>query len=164
MTDEKTGYPLQQPYPPVNPGYPTGDAAYPPQPQPYGGAPPPYYHPPPQGGPEGQPLQTVGVAPQQPGQTVIIRQTQVQPNDYLGFAIFVTICCCLPFGIVGIVKASEVRSRFSAGDYQGAEESSRSAKNWSCAGLVTGLILIGSFFVFYVLLYVIILGAALSSY
>ncbi|PIK54853.1 hypothetical protein BSL78_08282, partial [Apostichopus japonicus] len=36
------------------------------------------------------------------------------------------------------------------GDYQGAEDSSRSAKNWSCAGLVTGLILFGSFFFFYV--------------
>ncbi|PIK41572.1 putative proline-rich transmembrane protein 1 [Apostichopus japonicus] len=63
--------------------------------------------------------------------TVIVRQTQIQPNDYLGFAIFVTICCCLPFGIVGIIKATEVRSRFISGDYQGAEDSSRSAKNWS---------------------------------
>lgn len=95
---------------------------------------------------------------------MIIRQTQAQPNDYLGFAIFVTICCCLPFGIVGIIKASEVRSRFLSGDYQGAEESSRAAKNWSCAGLVTGLIVLGSFFFFYVILYVLILGVAASGY
>ncbi|XP_071853316.1 uncharacterized protein [Apostichopus japonicus] len=186
MSDEKSGNP------PHNPAYPPPQqGSYPMQPnQPGGGAPPPYYQPPagqqypppgqqypPPGQqypPPGQQYPPVAgqqyppqggyvAAPQQPGQTVIVRQTQIQPNDYLGFAIFVTICCCLPFGIVGIIKATEVRSRFVSGDYQGAEDSSRSAKNWSCAGLVTGLILFGSFFFFYVILYVVILGAAAAS-
>ena len=47
---------------------------------------------------------------QAPGQVVIVRTAQgTQPNDYLMFAIFVTLCCCLPCGIVAIVKATEVR-------------------------------------------------------
>ena len=31
-----------------------------------------------------------------------------QPSSHLALAILVTIFCCLPFGIVSIVKASQV--------------------------------------------------------
>ena len=46
----------------------------------------------------------------QPGQTVIFRQPHAQPppKDYTVLAILVTVCCCLPFGIVGIIKALDV--------------------------------------------------------
>ncbi|XP_072043561.1 proline-rich transmembrane protein 1-like [Amphiura filiformis] len=65
-----------------------------------------------------------------------------QPNDYMCCAIFVTICCCLPLGIVAIVKSTWVRTRLASGDTAGAEEASRSAKCWSIAALVTGLLVI----------------------
>ena len=39
------------------------------------------------------------------------------PKDYFGFALFVTICCCLPFGIVGLIKSSEV-SQYRANQFE----------------------------------------------
>ncbi len=65
--------------------------------------------------------------------------THICPNTYLAQAILCTIFCCLPFGIVAIVKASAVTSRFDLGDYAGAEEMSRSAKNWVTAAFWTGV-------------------------
>ncbi|XP_072045118.1 proline-rich transmembrane protein 1-like [Amphiura filiformis] len=76
-----------------------------------------------------------------PGQTVIFRQPHAQPppNDYIVFAIVVTACCCLPFGIVGIVKALDARNKYDIGDYAAAESSSRAARSWSIAGVVCGV-------------------------
>ncbi|MFZ3275199.1 MAG: CD225/dispanin family protein, partial [Lutibacter sp.] len=45
---------------------------------------------------------------------------QHQPKNYLIESILVTIFCCLPFGIVGIVFAAQVNAKFDAGDYEGA--------------------------------------------
>jgi hypothetical protein len=52
------------------------------------------------------------------------------PN-YLVQSILVTLFCCIPFGIVAIVFASQVNSKLAAGDYQGAVQASNSAKLWS---------------------------------
>jgi len=55
------------------------------------------------------------------------------PN-YLVHAIIVTVCCCLPAGIVGIVYAAQVNTKLAAGDVAGAQEASRLAKMWSWIG------------------------------
>lgn len=68
------------------------------------------------------------------------------PPNYLAWAIIVTILCCLPFGIVAIVKSSEVNNAYAAGDYTRAYNSSQSAKNWCIWGAVCGVV----FSVFYV--------------
>ena len=60
-------------------------------------------------------------------------------SNYLVHAILVTVCCCLPFGIVAIVYAAQVNSKLNAGDYAGALESSRKAKRWCWIGLAVGL-------------------------
>ena len=57
----------------------------------------------------------------------------------LALAIVVTVLCCLPFGIVGIVYASQVGTKAQAGDIAGAEEASRKAKLWSLWGLGLGV-------------------------
>jgi len=49
-------------------------------------------------------------------------------NNYLVLAIVVTVLCCLPFGIVGIVYAAQVNARAQGGDIAGAEESARKAR------------------------------------
>jgi hypothetical protein len=52
------------------------------------------------------------------------------PN-YLAWAIVSTVCCgCWPLGIVAIVYAAQVNSKFAAGDYAGAQSSSDAAKMW----------------------------------
>jgi hypothetical protein len=61
------------------------------------------------------------------------------PN-YLVQSVMVTLCCCLPFGIVAIVNAAKVNSLIEAGDYQAAQQASDEAKKWSTIGFVCGLI------------------------
>ncbi|MEZ6068959.1 MAG: CD225/dispanin family protein [Pirellulales bacterium] len=61
------------------------------------------------------------------------------PN-YLVQAILVTLCCCLPFGIVGIVYAAQVKPKVAAGDYAGAKSASDSAKMWCMIGFGLGLL------------------------
>lgn len=77
-----------------------------------------------------------------PGQSV--------PN-YLVHAILVTVFCCLPFGIVGIVYAAQVNSKLSGGDYQGALDASNKAKMWSLVGFVCGLVGVGLYLVLIVI-------------
>lgn len=73
---------------------------------------------------------------------------QKPPKNYLVESILVTIFCCLPFGIAGIVFASQVNSKFAGGDYEGAVASSKSAKKWMTWGLVSGVIVIILYLVF----------------
>ena len=77
-------------------------------------------------------------------------------ESYLVLAIVVTVLCCLPFGIVGIVYAAQVNPKVQAGDIAGARESSRKAKLWTLWGLGLGL----SVYVLYAA--IIGLGAVLS--
>jgi len=67
---------------------------------------------------------------------------QIQPKNYLIESILVTMCCCQPLGIVGIVFASQVNSKYAAGDYAGAQQASNEAKKWVTWGFVSGLIII----------------------
>lgn len=61
------------------------------------------------------------------------------PKTWLIESILVTIFCCLPFGIAGIVNAAKVESRFYAGDIEGANRSSIEAKKWTMVSLWIGL-------------------------
>jgi len=65
---------------------------------------------------------------------------QTPPKSWLVESILVTIFCCMPFGIVGIVYASKVESRFSVGDYEGALRASMEAKKWTIIGFVLTLV------------------------
>jgi hypothetical protein len=64
-----------------------------------------------------------------------------RPSNYLALAIFTTICCCLPFGIVGIVKACQVNSLYAGGLYLEAQKASEDAKKWSLIGIVVGVVI-----------------------
>lgn len=74
---------------------------------------------------------------------------QHPPKNYLIESILVTIFCCLPFGIVGIVFAAQVNSKYTLGDYTGAKQTSKEAKKWMTLGLVSGLV-IGLFYLIYI--------------
>ncbi|XP_072162840.1 proline rich transmembrane protein 1B-like isoform X1 [Diadema setosum] len=112
-----------------------------------------------------QPIAAQPAVPPPPTHTtVIVRDAQVAPSNYMVQAILVTIFCCLPFGIVAIVKATEVNSRFATGDVVGAQESSRSAKKWATIGLITGIILNLAWIIFVIVYYVVILAAFSRSF
>jgi hypothetical protein len=67
-----------------------------------------------------------------------------QINNYLTPAILVTLCCCVPLGVVAIVFAAQVNSKLAAGDVAGAMESAKNARLWTWiafgAGLAGGVI------------------------
>lgn len=67
-------------------------------------------------------------------------ENQKPPKSWLVESILVTLFCCLPFGIAGIVNASKVESRFNAGDHAGAESASAAAKKWTMIGLIIGVV------------------------
>jgi hypothetical protein len=66
---------------------------------------------------------------------------QIRPKNYLIESILVTMCCCQPLGIVGIVFASQVNSKFNTGDYEGAKQASKEAKKWITWGFIAGLVI-----------------------
>ncbi|MGI8950195.1 MAG: CD225/dispanin family protein [Chitinophagaceae bacterium] len=70
----------------------------------------------------------------------------IQPKNWLVESILVTIFCCLPFGIAGIVFASQVNSKFAAGDYAGAMQASRDAAKWTKIGFFIGIALFVIYF------------------
>jgi hypothetical protein len=91
------------------------------------GAPPPPPPPPPYGAmPMGQP-------PMGP-----------PPQNNLVWAILTTIFCCLPLGVVSIVFAAQVNTKWAMGDFAGAQDSAKKAKQfalWSAIALPIGIVL-----------------------
>lgn len=67
---------------------------------------------------------------------------EVRPKNYLVESILVTIFCCLPLGIVGIIFASQVNSKFDTGDYEGAAKASKQAKQFMMWGLIAGVVVL----------------------
>ena len=63
----------------------------------------------------------------------------VIPN-YLWQSIAVTLCCCLPFGVVALVFSAQVNSKLAAGDVAGAQAASRSARTWIIVALIGGIV------------------------
>jgi hypothetical protein len=61
------------------------------------------------------------------------------PN-YLVQSILVTLCCCLPLGVVAIIFAAQVNSKLAAGDIAGAQEASQKAKMFCWIGFGLGLV------------------------
>ena len=82
-------------------------------------------------------------------------QQPVKPDNNLVMAIVCTVCCCLPFGIVGIVKACRVNSLWLAKQYDAAILEAQSARKWSLIGIVCGVVIS--------IIYVILYGAALAN-
>ncbi|WP_207943746.1 CD225/dispanin family protein, partial [Actinomadura sp. KC345] len=58
----------------------------------------------------------------------------------LVWAILTTIFCCLPAGVVSIVFAAQVNSKWNAGDQGGAQKASEKAKTWAIVSAVAGVI------------------------
>lgn len=59
---------------------------------------------------------------------------------YLVLSIITTVCCCLPFGVVGIVYATKINSAMNAGNYEEAQKSAKTAKIWIIVAAAVGVI------------------------
>lgn len=67
--------------------------------------------------------------------------TPVKPDNNMALAIITTVCCCLPFGIVAIVKASQVNSLYFGKQYAAAQQAAKDAKTWSLIGIAVGAVI-----------------------
>lgn len=63
------------------------------------------------------------------------------PN-YLVQSILVTLCCCMPLGIVAIIFSAQVNSKLASGDLAGARDASAKAKMFAWIGFAFGLVAI----------------------
>ncbi|WP_188194964.1 CD225/dispanin family protein [Nonomuraea sp. SYSU D8015] len=140
--------------PPSGGGYGGGYGQQPPSGGGYGGG---YGQQPPSGGGYGggygqQPPSGGGYGGQQP------------PDNQLVPAILTTLFCCLPFGIVAIVKSSQVNQKWQVGDYQGAMQAAEEAKTWWKRSLIFGAISIVLIILAYVLFFVIFAASMSATY
>jgi hypothetical protein len=69
-----------------------------------------------------------------------------KPPNHLVWAILSTLFCCLPFGIVSIVFAAQVDSKYNGGDYAGSVAASNNAKKWAIISAVVALALTALWF------------------
>lgn len=63
-----------------------------------------------------------------------------RPSTYLGWAIAATLLCCLPLGVVAIIYAAGVNSKYDRGDIEGARKASDKAQLWIILTVTLGLI------------------------
>lgn len=73
-----------------------------------------------------------------------------RPKTYMVLAIIVTVCCCIPFGIVSLIYASRVDSAWNTGHYEDAGRFSAKARNWALWGIILSVL----FYVVYIILIV----------
>ena len=78
-----------------------------------------------------------------------------KPNNYLALSIITTVMCCMPLGVVSLIKSTKVDGLYHEGKYQEAEETSKSAKNWAMAGIISTVV----FFVLYFFFIILVAGA-----
>jgi Interferon-induced transmembrane protein len=69
-------------------------------------------------------------------------------SNYLIPAI-ISLFCCLPLGIVGVIFAAQVNSKVAAGDIQGAMDSSKKAKLFSFIAIGLGVLICIGYLVFF---------------
>ncbi|MCM1318814.1 MAG: CD225/dispanin family protein [Muribaculaceae bacterium] len=72
---------------------------------------------------------------QQPSQI-----NEMPPSNNMVWAILCTIFCCLPFGIVAIIKASNVKSAWYAGNRDLAIQNSKDAMKWCILSVISGVV------------------------
>lgn len=61
------------------------------------------------------------------------------PRNNMPWAVLTTLLFCLPFGIVSIVFARQVRPRWAAGEYVAAVEAATRSRRWAWWGVFLGV-------------------------
>lgn len=63
------------------------------------------------------------------------------PPTYLPWNVLVTICCCIPVGIAGVIFSSQVSRKYYRGDLEGARQASERAAWCFIIAFTLGLVL-----------------------
>jgi len=69
------------------------------------------------------------------------------PDNNLVWAILCTVMCCMPLGIVAIIKATKVNTLWAQGDQEGAYKAAADAKKYSIWGAVATVVVIVLYFI-----------------
>jgi hypothetical protein len=69
------------------------------------------------------------------------RRSIANVPNYLVPSILVTLCCCVPGGVVAIVHAAQVNGKLASGDCRGAINASQTAKMWCWISFGVGFVL-----------------------
>ena len=85
--------------------------------------------------------------------------TEAKPDNNLVWAILSTVLCCLPLGIVAIIKSTKVNELWAQGDYEGAKKAAADAKKFAIWGAAVG----GIFVILYII-FVVVIGVASSGF
>ena len=77
------------------------------------------------------------------------------PENNLVWAIVCTVMCCMPLGVVAIIKATKVKELWLQGDHAGAQKAADDAKKFS----IWGAAIAGIGIILYILI-VVVFGIA----
>lgn len=69
-----------------------------------------------------------------------VEQGEPMPSTYLGWNIAMTLCCCMPMGVAGIIFSSMVKPKWYRGDIEGAKKASEIAAWCLILSIVLGLV------------------------
>lgn len=67
-------------------------------------------------------------------------QKPVNWVPYLILSIISTLCCCLPFGVVGIVFSAKINSAMLAGNLEEAQNNAKMARIWIIVSFAIGIL------------------------
>ncbi len=88
-------------------------------------------------------------APPLPGVSAFSSGPLMAPKTWFAEAILVTLFCCQPFGVVGIVYAALVESAIASGNFPEAQRLSKQAAKWTKIAFFSGLAFMIIFGLFY---------------
>jgi hypothetical protein len=77
------------------------------------------------------------------------------PENNLVWAILCTVMCCMPLGVVAIIKSTKVKELWLQGDHAGAQKAADDAKKYS----IWGAVIVGIFIVLYII-FMVVIGVA----
>lgn len=75
------------------------------------------------------------------------------PDNNMVWAILSTVLCCLPLGVVAIVKSSQVQSLWFQGHHAEAQKAATDARKWAMWSAISA----GSLLLLYVIFLVVML-------
>lgn len=87
-----------------------------------------------------------------------------KPDNNLVWAILATVVCCLPLGIVSIVKSTSVDKLWALGDFAGAQRAADEAKKWAMWSAIIGALWIVAVFAFWIIMVITSAASINHSY